>query len=271
MRSSAKAFACLAITTLLKLLCLGGEGDLPGPSRPISQDFAVGRGQLERLNDEDYAQMDINDPRLKFAYSTVFHTTIAGEFEALPDHLQRALRDLRRRGNTVTPMFMKLLEANRDTTFEISLLATIGYVKSIDVAPFADYARRVLTERTSTMSASLAGVSAILLSEQGGKDDLELLRQVIAKRPYVAASIKSELPLLEKRIAGASVAPDTKAASQSAPSIHRQLPALKTAPETKPPTLAPSEEPTSSTPRSIIVFLILAASGLLWLLVKNRK
>jgi hypothetical protein len=39
----------------------------------------------------------------------------------------------------------------------------------------------------------------------------------------------------------------------------------------KPTTPAPSEEPTSSTPWSIIVVLILAATGLLWLLVKKRK
>lgn len=49
-----------------------------------------------------------------------------------------------------------------------------------------------------------------------------------------------------------------------------QPPAPKKSPEAKPaPT--PSEEPTSSTPWSIIVILIVAALSLLWLLVKNRK
>jgi hypothetical protein len=41
--------------------------------------------------------------------------------------------------------------------------------------------------------------------------------------------------------------------------------------EAKPTTATPSEEPTSSTPWSIIVVLIVAASGLLWLLVKKRQ
>jgi len=49
-----------------------------------------------------------------------------------------------------------------------------------------------------------------------------------------------------------------------------QSPAAKQAPETKPAPI-PSEEPTSSTPWSIIVVLIMAATGLLWLLVKMRK
>jgi hypothetical protein len=42
------------------------------------------------------------------------------------------------------------------------------------------------------------------------------------------------------------------------------------APEAK-PTATPSEEPASSTPWSIIVVLIVAASGLLWLLLKRRS
>ncbi len=47
-------------------------------------------------------------------------------------------------------------------------------------------------------------------------------------------------------------------------------PAPKKAPETK-PAPAPREKPTSSTPWEIIVVLIVAATGLLWLLIKKRK
>lgn len=49
-----------------------------------------------------------------------------------------------------------------------------------------------------------------------------------------------------------------------------QPPAPKKASEAK-PTTPPSEAPTSSTPWSIIVVLIVAASGLLWLLLKRRS
>lgn len=48
-------------------------------------------------------------------------------------------------------------------------------------------------------------------------------------------------------------------------------PAPKKTPSTAPAASTPSEEPTSSTPWSLIVVLIVAASGLLWLLVKKRK
>jgi len=54
------------------------------------------------------------------------------------------------------------------------------------------------------------------------------------------------------------------------PSILPQ-PAPKKAPESKHTLPGPSEEPASSTPWSIIILLIVAAFGLLWLLIKNRK
>jgi hypothetical protein len=60
-------------------------------------------------------------------------------------------------------------------------------------------------------------------------------------------------------------------ASVSPPTV----PAVPTAPKKAPSTAAapstPSEEPTSSTPWSVIIVLIVAAIGLLWLLVKKRK
>jgi hypothetical protein len=58
------------------------------------------------------------------------------------------------------------------------------------------------------------------------------------------------------------------AAQKSSPAI--QPPAPKKAPEAK-PTSAPSEEPASSTPWSVVAVLIVAATGLLWFLVKKRK
>lgn len=50
-----------------------------------------------------------------------------------------------------------------------------------------------------------------------------------------------------------------------------QPPAPKKAREAKPAVPSPSENPASSTPWSIIVVLIVAATGLLWLLLKRRS
>jgi hypothetical protein len=50
-----------------------------------------------------------------------------------------------------------------------------------------------------------------------------------------------------------------------------QAPSPKKAPEVKPTSTKPNDEPTSSTPWSIIVLLIVAATCLLWLLLKRRS
>lgn len=67
--------------------------------------------------------------------------------------------------------------------------------------------------------------------------------------------------------------PNTTTAPTLAPpsSTPQQSTRQVKATEAKPTTPTPSEEQTSSTPWSIIVVLIVAATGLLWLLVKKRK
>lgn len=59
--------------------------------------------------------------------------------------------------------------------------------------------------------------------------------------------------------------------SSSNDAVKQTAPAPKKAPEAKPTISTPSEEPTSSTPWSIIVVLIVAGCGLLWLLLKRRS
>ncbi len=66
-------------------------------------------------------------------------------------------------------------------------------------------------------------------------------------------------------------APKTQIISTPKPLQAVQQPTPRNASEAKPTKSAPSEEPASSTPWSIIVVLIVAAIGLLWLLVKKRK
>ncbi len=68
---------------------------------------------------------------------------------------------------------------------------------------------------------------------------------------------------------GASVAPTQPDITSPLPSA--SLPPTTKAVPTPKPTRAPDEEPPSSTPWSVIVTLIVAAGGLLWLLLKRRS
>ena len=78
----------------------------------------------------------------------------------------------------------------------------------------------------------------------------------------------SQVAWPEWRAAHGGTATSAPQSSKAAPPIVQQ-PTSK-APEAKPAT-TPREEPTPSAPWSVIVVLIVAAIGLLWLLMKNRK
>ncbi|MEY3394313.1 MAG: hypothetical protein RL346_549 [Verrucomicrobiota bacterium] len=93
-------------------------------------------------------------------------------------------------------------------------------------------------------------------------NDLEHLKIRLGDREFaVKADLKSPPRLLAKP--DSAPTPNTQSIGQP--------PAPKKAQESQPTRATRSEEPTSSTSWSIIVVLIVAAVGLLWLLVKNRK
>ena len=85
-----------------------------------------------------------------------------------------------------------------------------------------------------------------------------LLRLSGSQAPEASSDVKAQEP-----------SPKPVPRANPPPSV--QTPAPKKALETKPPTTSPSEERVSSTPWSIIVVLIVAALGLLSLLLKRRS
>jgi hypothetical protein len=92
----------------------------------------------------------------------------------------------------------------------------------------------------------------------------------VAQSPWI--NLEAEPEIRKAMLAALSEAPSTtqdSLTSKLSPSVQPTAP--KNAPEAKLTVPTPSEEPTSSTPWSIIVVLIVAATGLLWLLVKNRR
>lgn len=90
-----------------------------------------------------------------------------------------------------------------------------------------------------------------------------------------AARLTCESPKIDLKRTALPMPQNTTAPSRAVnvpPESRAITPAAKNAPEaTTPPTLTPSEEPTSPTPWSIIVVLIVIAIALLWLSFKARR
>jgi hypothetical protein len=94
-------------------------------------------------------------------------------------------------------------------------------------------------------------------------EDKERAAKNTAFTPEVALS---KLGVVQSSSASSS---EQTTGNQPPPVVKPEAP--KKAPESRPAAPTPSEEPASSTPWSIIVVLIVAAIGLLWLLLKGRK
>jgi len=223
---------------------------------------------LHGLDEAAYGRMSLEDPVLQLAYQTVFGSSISGGFYGLPPAVSAALADLRKRGDTVTPMLLQLMERNHETGFESSVLASIAAVGTINVEPYLEYARRLLRERTDTMNGALVGCAAQLLASHGTKEDGDLMIWVMETRPYVADAVTRKLDALNRRLGLPKQVPRPNlkdSAPTSAPSEANSRRDLRR------PSV-PSEEksaPISPWFKRALIVVILA--GLLWFVIKSRK
>lgn len=171
-----------------------------GRNRPLSQAYQqFDRDDLRGMTAERMAKMSSEDPLLRHAYIDIFLRTIRE-----PNTLEReetvVLEDMRRRGDSITPLLLELARENQDSIFESALLDQISEVENIDLEPYLQYARTLLRERTQTINYTLAECASLFLANHGSKQDLALLEQVIAERPYTARGVTKSLEVFKRRL-----------------------------------------------------------------------
>ena len=189
----------LQAETAARLLELSKRGVQPDPHRRMSPEMdAVSNDPdlLDNLGAEDLAKMSLDDPLLKWAYACVF-TRSMGPFEQMASEQKLALADMRRRGEAVSPMLLKLIEENRETRIEASILGKIEHLDTVRLEPFLQYARNLLRERTrSDVVASASG----LLARRGTKEDIELFEWVLTQQPFAVTDLTGNLKILKTRL-----------------------------------------------------------------------
>lgn len=239
---------------------------------PLLQDIAP----LRNLTADQLSKLSIGDPLLRLAYANLMASELMLQIYSRSQNINyslypawdvAALEDLRKRGDVVTPVLLDIATKNSNSGFETGVIGNAPYVIK-DLNPYLEYARNVLQTRTMEMNSSVAGTLAELLVRRGTPDDLERLRNLIKARPYLTATIEGQLRHAATFQAAKETASNPK--TRVAPQPVQQPILPKNAPSTS-PTSTPSEEPASSTPWSIILVLIVAALGLLWLLLKRRS
>jgi len=239
----------------------------PASYRPWSLEFQqVNPEHLHGINAVKLAKMSLADPLLKYAYMDVFMRNV-GRLENLEPEQALVLKDMRRRGEAVTPMLLKLAMENQETIYEVALLDRIDQVGTINLDPYLEYARNLLRERTQTMSASLAEWTSGLLSRHGSKEDVELLERVIEERPYVARGVSESLKVLKERLDSPK--------QTSRPMLRDRPPAGGATTDgavsgAKNPSVVNSSGKTSTMPWIAWVLYSILLIGMCWLLFKKK-
>lgn len=163
---------------------------------------------------------------------------------------------------TTREAYVKALEAHD------VLLSKVAAEKSFleDVDYFLSLERRVIKSSASPQGIFDAA-SSYLSTPEVSQSAAEYIRQRLFDPPPAKATDPPQL-ITDKETAPMNSRPMAPAALKSQPT--EQPPAAKTAPEVKVSSTS-GVELASSRPWSIIVVLIVAAIGLLWLLIKGRK
>lgn len=187
----------LEAETAARLREMDKSGNRPDPHRPMSPEMqAVKPSQIENLNAEDLAKMALDNPLLKRSYANVFLDCM-GPFEQLEPQQELVLADMRRRGEAVSPMFLKLIEENRETRIESAVLGNIKNLGTVRLEPFLEYARKLLRER---LRSDVVAEASGLLAGCGTKRDIELFEWVLTQRPFAVTDLTKNLKILRVRL-----------------------------------------------------------------------
>lgn len=179
-----------------------GQENMRGNYRPL-EDALMDAEAARDITTVQLQSLPIDAPLLRLAYCNLFLGESNGQFDAREMRAECivSLADIRRRGETVTPLLLDMLDKNRDTFLEGSILNFAPGIKTFGVEPFLEYARTAVRTRALTLNSANAGSMAALLASHGSESDLELLKRFVETRPYLSATISSHIKVLEQRLA----------------------------------------------------------------------
>ncbi len=231
------------------------------PEEPRLRDRSFPTG----ITEDDLKALPLDDLKLRVSYVYLMQ---AGDprFLLKTSEMTPILNDLKRRGDEATPLLIDIMEKNHNTSLEYLIPLVISKVGTLKMEPYLEYLRRMITSRPDEINATLNEVALKIFLEHGTEDDVEMVQDLARKRPFLAPSVERAFEFERWR----TPVSDDPATVSGSPSV-AQPPTPKQAPETKPAPTVRSDEQTSSTSWPVVAVSILAAVGLLWLLLKGRK
>jgi hypothetical protein len=222
--------------------------------------------KMRGLSAEKLAKMSFDDPLLRYAYFNIFSRNIR-EPDTLDSEEAVVLEDMRRRGDSITPLLLELARQNQETIYEQSLLYYIFEIGNLNLDPYLEYARTLLRERTQSMNSNLAEAASLLLANHGTKEDLDILEHVIAERPYVVRGVSEKVKIFKERLGRATQATRPMLRDKPSASV---VAADSAAARAEKQSVANTSGNASTGSLMIWVIAGIVISGLVWLLLKMR-
>lgn len=226
----------------------------------------------------EISKMPNDDPRLIAGYSVVLTAESIGK-----DWVQAFADDIQRRGEAAGPILLKIVKDRSSWTkmARENIFFNLDRYPGFDHGPFIEAAREIWRENKFKTPLRMCHAIGELLETEGEESDLQIIEEIQTHPEAEIRLVNSSRPVrMKKRLSGDLLPSEWNNASGVPPAGYewadpQSKKAWRFVGAAKPgatllPT-QPNEEPTSSKPWSIIVVLVVAATGLLWLLVKKRK
>ena len=163
------------------------------PEEPlfVNQSYPMG------LKEQDLKDMAISDPQLRIAYAFLIRAAMGGPKivdERTPE-MVATLNDLKRRGDSATPLMLDIMAKNHNTRHEHLIPHIISRVGAIKMVPYLDYLRQMIRTRPDEISAAANKVTAELFLEHGTPEDVKMMQDLAKKRPFLAPSLERAFDL----------------------------------------------------------------------------
>ena len=254
------------------------------PFTGAQEDRAVGTDPLEPLfktpenyprnaTEADLKHLELTDPKLRVAYFWLIKSSNAGSqiTDKRTPELMEILKDIRRRGDSATPLWLDMMGKNPGSNLEWHIPHVIMRVGTIKMEPYVDYLRKMLQARPDKISGTACEVALSIFFEHGTREDVEMVRELAKKRPFLAPYVESAVAREQRRTAAPITTPAIPENSpQGAPAEKPQVPDSRL--NTKPKETTHGPESGSKLPGTVTaVSLGIAAICLFWVWRKGRN
>lgn len=164
-----------------------GEPSISGPTEELFVNANYPRG----LKEADLRDLSLADPKLRLAYFFLIQTANSDgpvTDEHSPEMLE-VLKDVKRRGDSATPLWLDIMAKNPNTTLECYIPWILRRIGGIKMGPYADYYRKMIQTRPDEINATAAVEALSIFRKYGTEADVDMVRELAKRGPMLASAI----------------------------------------------------------------------------------